>query len=245
MTFAPREIPLSFEPLALERCFVAADVLYDAFGESRMEYALLGLSTDEDPFRVVETPLLPGQHVTTSTVVQSGRHVLRMRGEIDQLSRRMQQPLRPIAFIHRHPGSCHPSRTDVAFLRGVFVDQVFTASSFEDERPIGARDGCSCPEMRALREAFAGTGARFLSPSGVAFSLIVNRERDHSLHAVCKRMCPACGRAEVLDVPVRLAVDPPPAASAFGREALRRSLEAEIRAKIHFNREAHAKGATR
>jgi hypothetical protein len=245
MTSAPPEIQLSFEPLALERCFVAADVLHDAFGESQMEYALLGLSTEQDPFRVVETPLLPGQHVTTSTVVQSGRQVLRMRGEIDRLSRRMRQPLRPIAFIHRHPGSCHPSRTDVAFLRGVFVDQVFTASSFEDVRLVGARDGCSCPRMRALQEALAGTGARFRSPCGVAFSLIVNRERDHSLFAVCKRMCPACGRAEVLDAPVRLAVDPQPRASSFGRQALRRSLEAEIRAKIHFDREADAAGATR
>jgi hypothetical protein len=236
-------IALSFEPWALERCYAVADVLEEAFGESRMEYALLGLSAAGDPFHVVETPLLPGQRVTPSTVAQPGRQVLRMRDEIDRLSRRRGAPLVPISFIHRHPGSCRPSRTDLEFLRGVFVDQVYTISSLEDVRPVGACAGCPPPRFLALRTAAAGTSPTFRSPCGIAFSLIVNQQRDHSLLAVRKRICPVCGRAEVLDAPARLSVSLAPPGSRFGREALQTSLEVEISAKIRFDRETVAAGA--
>jgi hypothetical protein len=127
-TLPPPGVRLSFSARALERCFLAADVLRDEFGQPRMEYALLGLSAARRPFHVLATPLLCGQHATPSTVVQRGRDVLRMRAEIERLSRRCGRRLRPVVFIHRHNGSCEASQTDRDFLRGVFVDQLSTLS---------------------------------------------------------------------------------------------------------------------
>jgi hypothetical protein len=234
------EVLLSFDPRALERCYRVADILHDDFEAPYTEYALLGLSTESNPFHVVETPLLPGQSVTSATVKQPGRQVLRMRREIEMLSRRMQQQLLPIVFIHRHPSRCDASATDEAFIRGVFVDHVFTAISFEEVRVVEATERhCDCPGMQRLfRESSVdGRGPVTLrSECGIAFSLIVNREREHRLYGVRRSMCPFCDRAEVHSIPARLATGPNGWISPLDRVLLRRRLEGEIRTRISFER---------
>jgi hypothetical protein len=237
------EVQLSFEPAAFARCFLTADVLHDAFGVPTMEYALLGLATESNPFHIVEAPLLCGQRVSASTVEQSGYEVLRMRREIDMLSKRMRQRLVPIAFIHRHPSACDASATDDEFLCGVFIDQVTTVVSFEEVRLVDANEShCRCSGMRRrFRESslasVAGSGPARLQIEveyGVAFSLIVNRKREHRLYCVRRTTCPFCGRAEVGYIPARLAPDSHCWISALDRACLRRRLENEIRAKVSF-----------
>ena len=76
------EATLSIDALAFARCFAAADILAERYGEEKSEYSLIGLAAVDDPFRVLATPLLPGQRVTRSSVDQSGHDVLRMRREI-------------------------------------------------------------------------------------------------------------------------------------------------------------------
>jgi hypothetical protein len=238
---ASSAVSLGFEPRALERCFLVADILHEDFAEPLAEYALLGLSTQADPFHVVTTPLLSGQCVTQSTVRQSGHQVLRMRDEIEALSRSMRQRLVPIAFIHRHPRKCDASRTDEEFLRGVFVDQVSTVVSFEEVTAASGPDRpCDCPGMRRLLGHAAGRGggtAALRGEIGIAFSLIVNRDREHRLYAARRRSCPACDRVEVSDVSARLALDPQRSVSAWDRAALRSQLSVEIAARVHIDRD--------
>ena len=234
------EVRLSFDPCALERCYLVADILHDEFEAPYMEYGLLGLSAESNPFHVVATPLLPGQRVTSATLEQPGRQVLRMRREIEMLSKRMRQQLLPITFIHRHPGACNASRTDHEFLRGVFIDQVATVISFEEVRVVEAAEHHrDCPEIqRHFRESSAdGRGAVELrSDCGVAFSLIVNRRREHRLYGVRKSTCASCGRAEVDSISARLAQDSRGWISLLDRALLRRRLLEEIEAKISFER---------
>ena len=68
----------------------------------------------------------------------------------------------------------------------------------------------------------------------MAFSLIVNRQRDHRIYAVRKATCPFCGRSEVRGVPARITPDPRCAGSAVHRVAMRSQLKQEIEAKICF-----------
>jgi hypothetical protein len=234
------EVLLSFDPEAIERCYRVADILHDDFKAPYMEYALLGLSTESNPFHVVETPLLRGQSVTSASVKQPGRQVLRMRKEIETLSHRTQQQLLPIVFIHRHPSCCDASPTDETFLRGVFVDHVFTAIAFEEVRIVEATERhCDCPGMQRLfRESSVdGKGPVTLrNECGIAFSLIVNREREYRLYGVRKSMCPFCDRAEVHSVPARLASGPQGWISPLDRVLLQRRLERDIRNRISFER---------
>jgi len=239
-THLDTEVQLSFDPWALERCYLVADILYNDFDAPYLEYALLGLSTESNPLHVVATPLLPGQRVTSATVEQPGRQVLRMRREIEMLSKRMRQQLLPITFIHRHPAGCDASPTDDAFIRGVFVDQVATIVSFKDATVVETAEHRShCPEMqRHFRESSLGGRrlVRLRSEVGLAFSLIVNRKREHRLYGVRKRTCASCGRDEVDYIPARLAQDSHCWISSLDRALLRRRLEGEIRAKISFKR---------
>lgn len=232
------EVRLWFEPLALERCYLVADLLDEEFAEPYLEYGLLGLADESDPLHVVATPLLVGQSVTAGSVEQPGRQVLRMRDEMKLLSHRMRRRLVPIAFIHRHPSSCDASLTDDEFLRGVFVDQVSTVVGFKEVRWIGVEDPpCICPEARRLSEGSRGGGNDLVglqSEFGMAFSLIVNRERDHRLYAVRKARCPFCDRSAVHDVPARIDPDPRLLASEPDRAAMRSQLVREIQAKISF-----------
>lgn len=239
-THLDSEVQLSFDPWAFERCYLVADILHDDFEAPYMEYALLGLSTESNPFHVVATPLLPGQRVTSATVEQPGRQVLRMRREIEVLSKRMRQQLLPITFIHRHPGGCDASRTDDAFLRGVFIDQVATVINFEDVRVVEATEHYrDCPEIqRHFRESSTdGRGPVALrSDCGIAFSLIVNRKREHRLYGVRKSTCASCGREEVDYIPARLAQDSHSWIPPLDLALLRRRLVEEIEAKISFKR---------
>jgi rRNA maturation protein Nop10 len=235
------EVLLSFDPVALERCYLVADILHDEFAESFVEYGLIGLADQTEPFHVVATPLLVGQSVTAASVEQPGRQVLRMRDEMESLAHRMQRTLVPIAFIHRHPSSCDASTTDEVFLHGVFVDQVSTVVSFEEIRPVDEVDPpCSCPGVhRLLRNSPSERGGaiELRSEYAIAFSLIVNRERDHRIYAVRRAICPFCGESALVEVPARIAPDSRFPVSGPDREALRGPLAREIREKIRFDRE--------
>ena len=238
MRAPPAEAVLAFDALALERCFLASDILHDDYGDPKSEYALLGLASEDDPFRVIATPLLPGQHVTPSTVDQSGHGVLRLRREIQALSERMRRRLVPISFVHRHPGDCEASAVDREFLRGVFIDQVSTAISWREPAQVEAeRPPCGCPEMQRLwREALCtrGVGRQLRLECALCFSLIVNRERDHRLYAARCETCLLCGRRQVREVPARLAIDAGLPLSERQRRLLRERLAGEIAAKVVF-----------
>jgi hypothetical protein len=241
MNHRDSEVLLSFDPLALARCCLIADVLAEEFDEPAMEYGLLGLADERAPLHVLATPLLVGQSVSPASVEQPGRQVLRMRDEVEALSRRMRRRLVPIAFIHRHPSCCEASITDHDFLRGVFVNQVSTVVSFEEVRRIDAVDPpCGCTGLRRLLREAPSNGNGFVElrgECGVAFSLIVNRKRDHRVYAVRKSTCPFCGRSEVRGVPARITPDPRCAVSAMDPVALRSRVKQEIEAKIRFERD--------
>jgi hypothetical protein len=164
-----------------------------------------------------------------------------MRDEMEMLAHRMQRRLVPIAFIHRHPGCCDASVTDDTFLRGVFVDQVSTVVSFEDVQRVDAADPpCLCPGVQHLLRDSSGDGnglVELRSEYSMAFSLIVNRERDHRLYAVRKATCPLCDRSVVSYVPARIDPDPRSPVSELDRAAMRGPLEREIQAKISFDRD--------
>jgi hypothetical protein len=232
--------------LALERCYLVADILRDEFAEPVAEYGLVGLADEARPLHVLATPLLVGQSVTSASVEQPGRQVLRMRDEMEMLARRMRRRLVPIAFVHRHPSCCDASDTDEAFLRGVFVDQVSTVVSFEDVRRLDAAvPPCDCPGVeRLLRESTAGGGGpvELRGEHSIAFSLIVNGERDHRLYAVRKETCPLCGRFAVRDVPARIEPDPRSPVSHRERAVMRAPLALEIEAKIRFDRDLDEAG---
>jgi hypothetical protein len=168
-----------------------------------------------------------------------------MRKEIEMLSHRMQQQLLPIAFIHRHPAQCDASATDEAFLRGVFVDHVFTVKSFEEVRVLEAGERpCDCPGMqRFFRESSADgrEPVTLRSECGIAFSLIVNREREHRLYAVRRSLCPFCWRAEVHSVPARLAPAPAGWVSPVECALRQRRLEWEVRTRIRFEAGSEAR----
>jgi rRNA maturation protein Nop10 len=232
------ELLLTFNPVALERCFLPADILREDFDHPVMEYGLIGLADERAPFHVLATPLLVGQSVSPATVKQPGRQVLRMRDEIEAISRRMRRRLVPISFIHRHNACCEASITDRDFLRGVFVDQVSTVVSFEELRRIDAGGlACACTGMqRLIREASARNSGpvEFRGEYGVAFSLIVNQMRDHRIYAVQKATCPFCGRSEVSEVPARISPNPRFLVSSPERLAMRSQLKREIEAKVRF-----------
>jgi hypothetical protein len=217
---------LSFDSIALERCFCVAEVLAEAFEMPSLEYALIGLSSSDRPLHIVRTPLLPGQRVTSGSVEQAGSAVFRLRREIQELSLRAGRSLLPVAFIHRHPGrSCRPSETDEKFLRGVFVDQVstvLTLPGLPSNAPVSCPYGCDAP-----RQDGPSHDSALLEP-GVAFSLIVSGSRNYELHAAAKYRCPICRSSWVSDVPAKLAkLGGPLPAKRLARlkEALKQEIE--------------------
>lgn len=224
-------LSLSFDAVALERCFLVADVLAQEFGQPFLEYGLIGLSASSRPLHVVETPLLPGQRVTSSSIEQRGSAVLRLRREMNGLSLRTGQRLLPVAFIHRHPTkSTRPSATDDAFLRSVFVSQVSTVVTLPELPPDpGFPAPCDCDESGRN----SGTGEESPEAPGVAFSLIVTRDRDYSLQAVAKLWCAHCGGSRVCDVPAQLARDSGDPPSPERLAELRESLKQEIEEKFN------------
>lgn len=229
---------LSLEPKALARCFLVADIMEDIYGEPLVEYGLIGLADRACPLHVVETPLLPGQSVTVSSVDQPGADVLRMHREIQALARKRNSPLIPITFIHRHPGACRPSTTDLEFLSGVFIDQISTAHTFQEVLP-GEREDLLCRKCVTSmpgrsRRSFQFNGSTVELEFAVCFSLIVNKEREYSITAVRKEFCPACGSGQIRYVPAEMAVRPQQSLTTYDLDELRKALELEIAAKVQF-----------
>jgi hypothetical protein len=232
------ELMLTFDPLALARCFLVADILAEEFDEPRMEYGLLGVADERAPLHVLATPLLVGQSVTPSRVEQPGHQVFRMREEVDALAHRMQRKLVPIAFIHRHNGPCDASSIDRAFLRGVFIDQVSTVVSFNGTRRFDATSPpCTCEEVWRRFENAQENGrdvVHLASEYSVAFSLIVNQLRQHEIYVVRKATCLYCMRSETCDLRARITPDPRVVLQVPIGPALRAEIAREIEAKIRF-----------
>jgi hypothetical protein len=236
MSRNPHEIVLRFEPEALERCYAAADILDEDFGRPTMEYALLGLASATDPLRVVATPLLPRQRVTSASVDQPGHGVFAMRREIEALSESQGRRLIPISFIHRHPGSCAASAIDLDFLTGPFLRQLSTLVRFDGLAPEDlCCASCSAPAPGpAAADEDPGSAARPGSRSGLAFSLIVNRRREHWLYAATRTDCSVCTGPVIRLLPARLASDGEALFSRKERALRQASLREEIAAKIEL-----------
>lgn len=223
-------LPLCFDRVALERCFLVADLLAEDFANPVLEYGLVGVSAASRPLHVLWTPLLPGQRVSAASVDQPGWAVLRLRKEIQALSLNAGCSVLPAVFIHRHPkSSCVPSTTDQTFLRGVWVDQVATVLTLPG---LPSNASAHCPSGCAEAQANGPDGEVVREEPGVAFSLIVSRERLFELHAVAKHRCPVCGDSWVCDVPTKLTIDPPGRLSPGERAGLRESLKLEIEEKL-------------
>lgn len=233
---------LSFEPEALERCYVVADILEEVYDFPYLEYGLIGLAARSRPFHVVATPLLAGQDVSGGSVYQSGHNVLSMRREISALSRRLRLPLILATFVHRHPLSCRPSAIDDEFLAGTFVDQVSTAVSFKEVRRVTAGDPhYTCLDGARMSQRTRTHGARDLAVEvefSIAFSLIVNKDRDHHVYAVRNERCQYCTEDRIRFVPAELAVSPESSLSQQKRNQIRVELELEIAAKLRFRGDA-------
>ena len=226
---------VTFEPAALARCFLLADVFDACFREPRTEYGLLGLAFADDPYRVVLCPLLPGQHVTNGSVHQAGHDVALMRREVESLSQQAGRKLVPIAFVHRHPAGCGMSDIDRTFLESVFVEQVSTVVTHRATRLLKPSDlACDCL-LRSHKGLDSRSDDKLVAAEieySVAFSLIVNRKREHSIHTVEKRWCPVCDRAQVSQVPAVLVRSTKRPLTRHERLRMLFELEAEIRAKV-------------
>lgn len=235
----PEKVVLRFAPEALERCYAVAHLLSEEFDRPMTEYALLGLSRASNPLHVIATPLLPRQHVTSSSVVQRGGGVLAMRREIEALSAELGEPLVPIVFVHRHPGSCAASRTDLTFLQGPFSSQLSTVIRFDGLLP----DDLRCSPCRAALPEFCapvavpGAELRVGDRFGLALSLIVNARRQHRIYAVARLDCPTCGRSCVYGLEALLAEDS--GADPLPRESTRlySQLREEIDQRLEFSSE--------
>jgi len=234
--YAP--IVLAFEPKALARCFLVADLLAEQYDEPLLEYGLIGLADRSRPLHVVETPLLVGQEVTVSTVEQSGANVLEMRREIQTLSRKRGSPMIPITFIHRHPGACRPSQTDHEFLAGVFIDQISTTHTFQEILSGESEEflcrTCAASMPGRSRRAFRFNDSTVELEYAVGFSLIVNKEREYSITALRKEFCPSCGAGELCYVPAEMALRPQRPLTSHELNEVRKALELEIAAKVRF-----------
>jgi hypothetical protein len=231
-------IILSIEPEALERCYRVADFMEQVYGDPLVEYGMLGLAHPSRPLHVVETPLLPGQSVTGSSVFQSGADVLRMRREILVLSRKRRAPLIPITFIHRHPGDCRPSSIDDEFLSTVFIDQISTAQTFRKSVEGHWNDylcqNCVTKLPSQSRRSPQCNKSKFEVEYALCCSLIVNKEREHSLSAVAKQFCPACDASQLRFVPAKMEVRPNRPLTSRERDQLWKVLAIEIEAKVQF-----------
>jgi len=225
-------------PVAMERCFLMADILAEVYDEPYIEYGLIGLATESSPFNVVATPVLTGQHVTAGSVYQSGYNVFRLRREMHLLSERLRQPLVPITFVHRHPGSCGMSLTDEKFLTGPFVDQVSTVVALSEKMVVQPDDfNCHCEEIeRVTQHSLKGNQERdaVTIEYSICFSTIVNREREFSIDAACKQFCPFCKKSTVRLVPAALRINPGDQLTKAKLGKLRSQLEVEIEAKLEF-----------
>lgn len=231
---------LSIDSVAFARCFIVSDILAEMVGHEQAEYGLVGLAAKQDPFYVLATPLLHNQHVTAASVHQAGRDVFRLRDEMQILSKRLKKPLVPTAFIHRHPYAVGMSSIDAEFITSVFIDQVCTSVTRQENRTIQTGEfSCGCTEIGKLSQKHATTRTIRKTAQivfGVCFSLIVNRERQFSIDAVRKEWCPFCKKPQVSLVSAALHVRPQRKLAEDELDKLRRHLEIEIEAKVKFER---------
>jgi hypothetical protein len=226
---------LTVEPIAMERCFLVADILAEIYNQEHLEYGLIGLATQANPFHVVATPLLPRQQISYCSVHVRGNDVFRIRREMDILSKRMGQPLVPITFIHRHPGACGMSSIDSEFLR-VFIDQVSAVYTLEDRREVGPEElDCHCIRIRQKSQRHSMHRPARIEYS-VCFSLVVNRRREISIDAVRKQWCPFCHKPSVKFVDSKLDINTKLYIADNERDKLKKHLEVEIEAKVIFDR---------
>jgi hypothetical protein len=232
---------LSIDYVAMERCFLVADILAEVYDEPYTEYGLIGLGTQSRPFHVVAAPVLPGQRITATSVYQSGYNVFRLRKEVHFLSERMGLSLVPIAFIHRHPGGCGISSIDEEFLTGPFVDQVSTIVALSERRIVRPGDFSCCEEIEKLIQQ-PHKGKVKLEPVridySVCFSIIVNKEREFSIYAARKQFCPFCQKSTVRLVPAALRISPKDQPTEDELLKRRSQLEVEMEAKLEFERTA-------
>lgn len=228
---------LSIESLALERCFWVADILAQAYEELYSEYGMVGLATQHRPFRVVATPLLPGQKVNSAKVYEDGHNVFKLKSEIEKLSKYLGQPLIPITFIHRHPGACGLSSIDERFLTGTFLDQVSTILSWDEHISSKSSElSCDCLEKRRVDGQSKQLASRSIKAEcAISFSLIINRDREFSIDAARKIYCPYCKARRVDLFPASLDIGPKIDLSRSERRKLWKALELEIEEKLEFD----------
>jgi hypothetical protein len=234
------EVVLRFVPEALERCYEVARVLDEDFDRPMTEYALLGLARASDPLRVIATPLLPRQRVTPASIEQRGSGVLEMRREIEATSAQLGERLVPIAFVHRHPGCCMASHTDLTFLNGPFLSQLSTVTRFDGLMPGDLRCSACRAALPSLPAQLEDTGAE-LRPGnrfGLAFSLIVNAKREHRIYAAARVECPTCGRGRVCPLDARLATVSGAPWSETESMLLHSQLRQEILRRLEFSFES-------
>ena len=128
------------------------------------------------------------------------------------------------------------SAIDERFLRDVFVSQVSTVITLSEARHVDATTyGCGCARATRQRAARGREPLNRTIQCGLAFSLIVNREREHSLDAARIEWCPFCGQPWTCLVPAELEVKPNRDLTNVELAKLRRVVEVEVEAKIRID----------
>jgi hypothetical protein len=228
---------ITIEPVALERCFLVADILAEDYESPFIEYGLMALSTSKNPFHIVHTPLLPNQRVTAARVFQAGLDVLVLRREVEILSKRRGEQLIPVGFVHRHMYGCMMSGIDSEFLTTVLIDQISTVVASRQSRLLESEElDCDCLmadsiETNSLR---MGVKHRLMIECGFCFSIIVTRSRDIAVFGAEKLWCPQCEKPSVRIIDTSLSVSPERELTNDQRNSLRKQLEIEIESKINF-----------
>lgn len=232
-----RELMLTIDRPALERCFVVGDIIADLYGRDT-EYALVGLAAETRPYHVVATLLLHKQQVNDTTVFQSGRNIYLLKREIDGTSEKLGETLFPVCFVHSHLSNCFLSSTDEDFLTGTWIDCLSAISSFCGSLWISPSDlDCRCLVAESSSRNSGGhSKTKFFEQIeySLAFSLIVTRQGEYSLHSARKIWCPRCGCPSVRLVPATLKITPQQAPLKAAKRRLRHQLETEVPKKIQL-----------
>lgn len=223
-------------PLIMEEWFIIAEILAESYDRPYVEYGLVGLTTLKTPFRIAATCLLPDQKVSSVSVYQSGRDMFNLRKEVRLLSKKAGERLIQTVFIHRHPGSCDMSSTDIEFVTTTFSDLVSAVQVFKEKRqPDPDELDCYCFHKKpGSKKDAVSTGDDMEVEFSVCFSIIVNRERDYSINAARKTWCPICQRPAVRLVPAELEKKSDTQVSDSQLKKLKSRLELEIENKIMF-----------
>ncbi|MFQ5496083.1 MAG: hypothetical protein ACE5EX_11960, partial [Phycisphaerae bacterium] len=185
---------------AFHRCWIAADVLDEAFGEPQLEYGLIGLARPSDPCHVVKTVLLGDQRVTGTSVIQPAAAGREMRRTFEKIARTSGASV-PAIWIHRHPsGDCTMSAVDNGFFMGPWINDVSAALPTGQGARMSPTDfGCPCARSRDVIDVEYCTAA----------ALIVSRgaERRHKIYGLIQEFCLACRTSRVRYVPATIRAD--------------------------------------